>query len=329
MLPFVSEGIKIMDCKSDFIAVSIICNAYNHELYIRDALESFVMQRTSFTFEVLVHDDASTDKTADIIREYEAKYPDIIKPIYQTENQYTKGGVTRFQEPRIKGKYVAFCEGDDYWTDPYKLQKQYDVMEAHPEVDICAHSAIKINAENKQQIAVIAPRNKDCIISTEDVIYGEGGFVATNSLFYRAELYSKNYEFRKILRLDYTLQILGSLRGGMLYLSDYMSAYRYMVPGSWTSNYVKDEKKQEALFEKKQKMLDSLNRETAYKYGNIIKKRMLKNEAARLIEKNELKEVLKKKYREVLKDYSFIFRLKLLLKAYFPFLVTLKNKLRK
>ena len=314
---------------SNSIAVSIICNAYNHEPYIRDALESFVMQRTSFAFEVLVHDDASTDKTADIIREYEAKYPDIIKPIYQTENQYTKGGVSRFQESRIKGKYVAFCEGDDYWTDPYKLQKQYDAMEAHPEVDICAHSAIKINAENKQQIAVIAPRNKDCIISTEDVIYGEGGFVATNSLFYRAELYSKNYEFRKILRLDYTLQILGSLRGGMLYLSDYMSAYRYMVPGSWTCNYVKDEKKQDALFEKKQKMLDSLNGETVYKYDNIIKKRMLKNEAARLIEKNKIKEVLNRKYRTVLKDYSYIIRLKLRLKAYFPFLVTLKNKLRK
>ena len=318
-----------MDCKSDFIAVSIICNAYNHEPYIRDALESFVMQRTSFAFEVLVHDDASTDKTADIIREYEAKYPDIIKPIYQTENQYTKGGVARFQKPRVKGKYVAFCEGDDYWTDPYKLQKQYDAMEAHPEVDICAHSSVKVNAETKQKISEIAPRNKDCIISTEDVIYGEGGFVATNSLFYKAELYSKDPEFRQILSLDYTLQILGSLRGGMLYLSDYMSAYRYMVPGSWTCNYVKDEKKQDALFEKKQKMLDSLNRETDYKYDSIIKKRMLKNEAARLIEKNKIKEVLNRKYRTVLKDYPYIIRLKLRLKAYFPFLVTLKNKLRK
>ena len=311
------------------IKVSIICNAYNHELYIRDALEGFVMQRTSFAFEVLVHDDASTDKTADIIREYEAKYPDIIKPIYQTENQYTKGGVSRFQEPRIKGKYVAFCEGDDYWTDPYKLQKQYDVMEAHPEVDICAHSSVKVNAETKQKISEIAPRNKDCIISTEDVIYGEGGFVATNSLLYKAELYSKDPEFRQILSLDYTLQILGSLRGGMLYLSDYMSAYRYMVPGSWTCNYFKDEKKQDALFEKKQKMLDSLNRETDYKYDSIIKKRMLKNEAARLIEKNKIKEVLNRKYRTVLKDYPYIIRLKLRIKAYFPFLITLKNKLRK
>ena len=318
-----------MDYKSDFIAVSIICNAYNHGPYIKDALEGFIMQKTKFAFEVLIHDDASTDNTADIIREYEAKYPEIIKPIYQTENQYSKGGVTRFQEPRIKGKYVAFCEGDDYWTDPYKLQKQYDAMEAHPEVDICAHSSVKVNAETKQKISEIAPRNKDCIIRTEDVIYGEGGFVATNSLFYRAELYLNAYEFRKILRLDYTLQILGSLRGGMLYLSDYMSAYRYMVPGSWTCNYVKDEKKQEALFEKKQKMLESLNRETDYKFDSTIKKRILKNEAARLIEKNKLKEVLKRKYREVLKDYSFIFRLKLRLKAYFPFLVTLKNKLRK
>ena len=86
------------------------------------------MQKTDFPFEILIHDDASTDGTADIIREYEAKYPDIIKPIYQTENQYSKGiKVSQvYQFPRAKGKYIALCEGDDYWTDPYKLQKQVD-----------------------------------------------------------------------------------------------------------------------------------------------------------------------------------------------------------
>ena len=111
---------------NNHIMVSVICNVFNHEAYIRDALEGFVSQKTNFPFEVLIHDDASTDKSADIIHEYEAKYPNLIKPIYQTQNQYSRGGgITRkFQIPRVKGKYIAMCEGDDYWTDENKLQKQ-------------------------------------------------------------------------------------------------------------------------------------------------------------------------------------------------------------
>ena len=136
------------------IKVSIICNAYNHEKYIRDALDGFVMQKTNFKFEVLIHDDASTDHTADIIREYENEYPDIIKPIYSKENQYSKkdGSLSRIQYGRAKGRYIAICEGDDYWTDPLKLQKQYDAMEKHPEVDICAHAVNTVIANTKKII---------------------------------------------------------------------------------------------------------------------------------------------------------------------------------
>lgn len=102
------------------------------------------MQKTDFPFEILIHDDASTDKSAEIIREYEAKYPDLFKPIYQTENQYSKGVILwpEIQFPRVRGKYIAFCEGDDYWTDPLKLQKQVDFMEAHPECSLCFHNAL-------------------------------------------------------------------------------------------------------------------------------------------------------------------------------------------
>jgi glycosyltransferase involved in cell wall biosynthesis len=99
------------------------------------------MQKTNFAFEVLIHDDASTDGTADIIRGYEKKYLDVFKPIYEEENQWQKGrrGSAIFNIPRAQGKYIAFCEGDDYWTDPYKLQKQVDFLEAHPEYGCCAH----------------------------------------------------------------------------------------------------------------------------------------------------------------------------------------------
>jgi glycosyltransferase involved in cell wall biosynthesis len=131
--------------------VSVCCITYNHEKYIREAIEGFLMQETSFPIEILIHDDASTDKTADIIREYEAKYPNIIKPIYQTENQYSKGvGISAtYQWPRAKGKYIALCEGDDYWTDPLKLQKQVDFLEANPEYGMVCTDIYLIDDEDK------------------------------------------------------------------------------------------------------------------------------------------------------------------------------------
>lgn len=124
--------------------VAIKCLVYNHEPYLRDCLEGFVMQQTNFPFVAIVHDDASTDNSAAIIREYEEKYPDIIKPIYEAENQYSKrdGSVGRIMDEAIDAtgaKYVAMCEGDDYWTDPLKLQKQVDFLEANPEYVICSH----------------------------------------------------------------------------------------------------------------------------------------------------------------------------------------------
>src|SRR5690554_1131863 len=121
--------------------VSISCTTYNHEKYIKDAFEGFLMQETTFPVEILVHDDASTDSTADIIREYEAKYPSLFKVIYQHENQYSKKvkiGPT-FQHPRVKGEYYAPCEGDDYWTDPLKLHRQVGLLEKHPEVSFSFH----------------------------------------------------------------------------------------------------------------------------------------------------------------------------------------------
>lgn len=121
------------------ILVSVCCLAYNHEPFIRQCLEGFIMQKTNFKFEVLIHDDASTDNTADIIREYEERFPEIIKPVYQTKNQYSKGiDITQtIQYPRAKGKYIALCEGDDYWIDPNKLQRQVEFLENHEEYGLC------------------------------------------------------------------------------------------------------------------------------------------------------------------------------------------------
>jgi len=121
--------------------VSIWTKTYNHAPFIRQCIEGVLMQRTSFPFEFLIIDDASTDETADIIREYETNYPDIIKPIYRAENQFSKkkeANKRKFtQLSRTQGKYIAICEGDDYWTDPLKLQKQVDFLETYPDYSIC------------------------------------------------------------------------------------------------------------------------------------------------------------------------------------------------
>lgn len=118
------------------IMVSICCITYNHEAYIRECLDGFLQQKCNFLFEILIHDDASTDKTAKIIRDYATKYPDIIKPILQVENQYSKGVgfgyISNLNFSRAQGKYIAICEGDDYWVDPQKLQTQIEFMEANP-----------------------------------------------------------------------------------------------------------------------------------------------------------------------------------------------------
>lgn len=134
--------------------VSIRCLVYNHELYLRQCLDGFVMQQTTFPFEAIIHDDASTDGSVDIIREYAEKYPDIIKPIYETENQYSKhdGSLRRIMDDAMHPavKYIAMCEGDDYWTDPNKLQMQVDFLESHLDYSLSVHEYLVWNEVKKK-----------------------------------------------------------------------------------------------------------------------------------------------------------------------------------
>ncbi|MBR6421328.1 glycosyltransferase [bacterium] len=254
------------------IKVSIVCNAYNHEKYIKKALDGFLMQKTSFKYEVLVHDDASTDGTADIIREYQQKYPDIIKPILQKENQYSqKIRISyKYQFPRAVGKYIAICEGDDFWTDENKLQKQFDIMEQHGEVDMCAHAAQCIDAETGESGKMVRPKKNDMILRTDEVITGGGDYLATNSLFFRKSLLDNTPEYVKVSALDYMLQIYGSCRGGIYYLDEVMSVYRVNVKNSWTTVMRANTDKKISFKKKLIGYFKLFNRETGYKYKTSV-----------------------------------------------------------
>ena len=257
------------------IMVSIVCNTYNQEAYIRNALDGFLMQETTFDYEVLVHDDASTDGTRQIIEEYTQKYPNLIKPILQTENQFSQRiSITRtFQFPRAQGKYIAFCEGDDYWTDPTKQQTQVDALEAHPDIDLCGHR-VRIT-ENEVDVGLYPVFDKDCIFTAGEAIKGGGGFVPTGSMMFRKEIIGK-YTFAKSMSLDYVWQISGSLRGGLLYLADCMGVYRRNANGSWTVFASKNPERQIRRWGRLCEMLEALKEETNGKYEDEINSRIAK-----------------------------------------------------
>lgn len=174
------------------LLVSISCITYNHASYIRECLDGFLMQQCNFSFEVLIHDDASTDGTQEIIKEYQEKYPDIIKPIFQVENQYSKGlrGVmARFNFPRAQGKYIALCEGDDYWADPLKLQRQVDFMEENEDYIGCFTNAIvKDKIKNKVYHYNDVYKLKEGVVNNDLIFKYGGGIYPTASLLCRNKI---------------------------------------------------------------------------------------------------------------------------------------------
>lgn len=145
----------------DFPLLTIRCNTYNQEAYISQTIDGFLMQETDFPFRIVIHDDASTDKTGEIIKAYTQQYPNIIIPIVEKENQYSKydGSILRITRPFLMGKYLAFCEGDDYWIDSYKLQKQVDFLEKNPEYVLCYTNFNILHQQNgKMEMNLITTR---------------------------------------------------------------------------------------------------------------------------------------------------------------------------
>ncbi len=217
--------------------LTVITVSYNQEKFIAQALDGFVMQKTDFPFIVIVGDDGSTDKTQEIIKEYAEKYPDIIKPILQKNNTgIYKNAMTTYN--KAESEYVALCEGDDYWTDPLKLQKQVDFLDANPKYSICFHN-VKTVFEDKSQPDNIFPpaelRFNKTSLELDDLL--KHNFIQTNSVVYRWRFHKdepiSNIFPVDILPGDWFIHILHALKGKIGFIDETMSVYRRHPDGLW------------------------------------------------------------------------------------------------
>lgn len=261
------------------VMVTVLCRTYNHERFIRHALEGFVTQKTDFPFEVLVHDDASTDKTADIIREYAKKYPAIIKPIYQQINQHSQkiSVIPKYMLPKANGKYLAWCEGDDYWTNPNKLQLQVEALESHPDCVACASEVEKISIKGR-------PLGRVSNLKTGGVIDGDefvryclyagvnttipvqlSGFMIRKSLY---EGYLKNPpEFRSKFDVgDLPIFLFCGLHGNVFFYKEMMSCYRTGNPNSWSGRMSSSRASIKAHMDREKDALLSFDRYTGGRF---------------------------------------------------------------
>lgn len=326
------------------IAVSICCLAYNHEKYIRRCLDGFLMQKTNFKFEVLIHDDASTDKTADIIREYEKKYPDIIKPIYQSENQYSQHiriGWT-YQYPRIQGKYIAWCEGDDFWTDDCKLQKQFDVLESNPDCSFCTHRVEVVDVDGASCNEFFPKNTSDSVYQSS--IIPKDSFLEylltrdeypfqTSSYFARSEYVKacvKNRPdfFTKAVGGDFPMMLLHSSKGNIYFINEIMSKYTSNRPGSWSESYTNTDFKIRGLSFSAQCVL-SFNEYTDYKYKDYVEHYVNDHEFTINRLKKNYKGLLEPRFKPFFNNLSLKTKLHIRIYAYFPFLIPVINKIFK
>lgn len=210
--------------------VSISCLTFNHGEFIEEALEGFLMQQTDFNFEILVHDDASTDGTVEIIKSYQKKFPELIKPVFQEKNLWSQGIralSATYNFPRAKGKYIAMCEGDDFWSDPKKLQNQVDFLDANPTYEACVHGAHFYSEDQKSRVfSKFEKKSNDFDLSLYKIFNESGGVYPSCSILMRnlPPFYPK--ELLRFPSGDLTLIIFLKHKGKIRFLNGMWATYR-------------------------------------------------------------------------------------------------------
>ncbi len=229
--------------------VSVCCTTFNHQGFIDIAIESFLSQITDFPFEIIIYDDASTDNTTKIITDYVEKFPDTIIPIYQKENQYSKGikPWAHFVFPRARGKYISICDGDDYWTDPYKLQKQVEFLESNHQFGMVS-GAVQLIDQNNQPLPpndmIIYQKRRNIPEPTFMDLF-QGNFINTSTVCARADILKKlstDIHKRKLWYVfDYWFWLHISIKKKVKIFAEETTAYRIHAQGiSRSTRYIVD-----------------------------------------------------------------------------------------
>lgn len=299
--------------------VSVYCLVYNHEQYVRSALEGFVNQITTFDYEVFVHDDASTDASAKIIQEYAEKYPEIIKPIYQTVNQYSRG--IDFESiyilPKLSGEYIAVCEGDDYWTDPSKLQRQVDFLDSHPDYVACVHNTVLLDMKSGTE-KIMYEHSQDEDITFLEAAQGGRSAFQTSSLMYRMQYANNDPDFFEKAEVDdYPRAMYLTLSGKVRFLNRVMSVYRLGTQSSWTMQNTLDMSLNARGYQRNVELLEAVNKYSSYKYNDEISKLILKNKYLILYFNEDYAALRTPPYREIYLTMGKLYRVKTYIKQYF------------
>ena len=222
------------------VMVSICAVCFQHAPYLRQALNGFLSQKCDFRIEILVHDDASTDGSGDILREYADRYPEIVKPLIQTENQYSRG-ITNlsgaFNFPRAEGKYIALMDCDDWWCDEEKLSLQVAYMEAHPECSLCVHAA-EVRNDNGEMTDrnLMRPYREDRVLTPQELVDKAGAFPFGSMLFRREMVRELPDYYVNCPVGDRPLELMAAALGNAYYMDRPMSVYRFNGAGSWTNS---------------------------------------------------------------------------------------------
>ena len=315
--------------------VTIYCTAYNHEAYIRDALDGFLAQKTDFSYEVLVTDDASSDGTSAILREYQEKYPEVIRFFHQEKNLFSQG-INIYETvmyPHTRGMYVAYCEGDDYWTDPDKLQRQAAFLDAHPEYSACVHNSTVHYCRGEKADELLLPPSGDRDVPFSVIIQGMNRCFHTSSVLGRAEFLCNPPDFQRVAFsygfTDYALSLWLSLNGKIRFLDTPMSVYRVNSnPASWSSGRDDAYGKKTAFVTGEIEMMKTLLPHLDRQQRSLTEEEILKREYELLYLCGKVEEMVRPPYDVLFRREALPFRFKIWLKRRFPALHALYRSKR-